>query len=106
MSADGQQPSRQHDRMRTYTIRVLIAGDIYDITDISVTGFLLTQGPDWMAPGQGVSFHFVVDVNGQDTYIAATGTVVRTEESRLAVQYDAPHPKWDKILAKHLAQFG
>ena len=106
MSGEGQQPSRRHDRMRTYTIRVLIDGEMYDIADISISGFLLTQGPGWMVPGQGVSFHFVVDVNGEDTYISSNGTVVRTDEDKLAVQYTPPHPKWDKILTTHLAQYG
>lgn len=106
MSTDGQQPSRKHDRLRTYTIRVLVDGEVYDIADISVTGFLMAKAPDWMVPGQGISFHFVVDINGEDTYIATHGTVVRADENRLAVEYTAPHPKWEKILINHLSQHG
>ncbi|WP_425405665.1 PilZ domain-containing protein [Hwanghaeella sp.] len=106
MNADGPQRGRQYDRMRTYTIRVLVDGELYDIEDISVSGFLLSKGPDWMVVGQGISFHFVVDVDGEDTYISSNGTVVRTQEGKLAVQYMAPHPKWEKILTNHLAQFG
>lgn len=106
MSIDRQQPGRQHDRQRTFTIRVLINGEVYDIEDISVTGFLLTEGPAWMAEGQGVNFHFVVDVEGEDTYISSVGNVVRIAAGQLAIQYEAPHPKWEKILARHLAQYG
>ncbi|RVU33803.1 PilZ domain-containing protein [Hwanghaeella grinnelliae] len=106
MNIDGQQRGRQHERRRTYTIRVLVDGEVYEIEDISVTGFLMAKAPDWMVAGQGINFHFVVDVNGDDTYIASNGTVVRTVENKLAVEYSAPHPKWDTILTKHLAQFG
>lgn len=106
MTEDGQQPSRRHERKRTYTIRILVDGELYEIADISTSGFLLSQGPDWMAQGQGISFHFVVDVNGDDTYIASNGTVIRADEGKMAVEYSAPHPKWEMILSQHLAQYG
>ena len=106
MSEDGQQASRQHERMRTYTIRILVGSEVYEIEDISVSGFLMAKGPDWMVPGQGISFHFVVDINGEDTYISSNGTIVRTTEGKLAVKYMAPHPKWEKILTRHLTQHG
>ncbi len=98
--------NRKHDRLRTYSIRVLIDNEIYEIADISVTGFLLPKGPDWMVAGQAVSFHFVVDTDGTDTYIGSHGKVIRTQENKLAIQYDEPHPKWDKILPRHLATYG
>lgn len=106
MNADGKQGKRKYARKPTYTIRVLLAGEIYELQDISVTGFLLVSGPDWMVPGQGIAFHFVVDVDGQDTYISSNGTIVRTVEGKLAVEYTAPHPNWEKILTAHLAQYG
>lgn len=106
MSTDGPQSHRRHPRNRTYTIRVLLDHEIYDLEDISVTGFLMVNGPDWMVPGQGISFHFVVDTEGDHTYISSSGTIVRTEEGKLAVEYTAPHPKWEKILMKHLAHYG
>ena len=106
MNEDGQKTNRQHERMRTYTIRVLVGSELYEIEDISVTGFLMAKGPDWMVPDQGISFHFVVDVSGEDTYISSNGTVVRTADGKLAVKYTAPHPKWENILTQHLAQYG
>ncbi len=106
MESETDADGRQHDRQRTFTIGVLIDGEDFELDDISISGFRLTQGPKWMAEGQGISFYFVVDVDGDHSYIAANGTVVRNKNSGLAVKYDPPHPKWDKILPAHLARHG
>ena len=106
MEPNVQSDGREFDRQRTFTIGVLIDGEDFEIEDISVNGFLLANGPSWMAAGQGISFYFAVNVDGEHSYIAAEGTVVRNKEGRLAVQYDAPHPKWDQILPAHLARHG
>lgn len=106
MESGTQVDGRRHDRQRTFTIAVLIDGDDYEIADISVSGFCLANGPKWMAEGQGVSFYFAVDVDGDMSYIAAEGKVVRNKSGDLAINYEPPHEKWDQILPAHLARHG
>ena len=106
MDSSVESNARQYKRQRTFTIGVLIDGTDYEVQDISINGVLLSSGPDWMAEGQGISFYFVVDVEGENSYIAANGTVVRNSDRKLAIQYEAPHPKWDQILPAHLARHG
>lgn len=103
---EGSQHGRKAERLRTSTIQVLLDGQTYEIADISVSGFLILAAPDWIVPGQYVDFRFVVTINNDVTYVQASGRVIRAESDDLAIEYEAPHPNWQKILPNHIRNHG
>lgn len=103
---EGVDSGRQAERLRTSTIQILLDGETYEIADISVSGFLILAAPDWIVAGQYIDFRFVVTVADEVTYVPASGKVIRAESHDLAVEYEAPHPNWQKILPHHIRQHG
>ncbi|MDJ0683560.1 MAG: PilZ domain-containing protein [Alphaproteobacteria bacterium] len=103
---EGAAMGRRFPRLKTDTITVLLDGLEYGLADISVCGFLTKTAPDWVVPGQGVAFRFVVSLNGEKTFVQAAGRVIRVGEKDMAVDYEAPHPNWRKILPAHIRKHG
>ena len=103
---EGAALGRRFPRVKSDTITVLLDGHEYGLDDISVCGFLASAAPDWVVPGQGVFFRFVVSLNGEKTFVQAAGRVIRVGDKDMAVDYDPPHPNWHKILPAHIRKHG
>lgn len=94
--------NRRAERIESCAMRVVLDGEEVPVVDISGSGVLIDGGPDWVIPGQGLRFSFVINIHNQDKYIPAYGTVIRNENRGIAVNYESPHPSWAKVLTDYL----
>ena len=98
--------TRVHERRETCSIGVLVDQEDFEIRDISLNGLMLKDCPKCAVEGDDLKFFLVVYVEGNRSHIPCDGVVVRRNDKGLAVQYEAPHPRWVDILPYHLARYG
>lgn len=99
---DNNQPvsGRKRPRYRSYIIRAQISGELYEVSDISVTGAYILQAPDWFVQGQGLEFDFVIGHPPDEKVIPVEGRIARINDDGIGVIYRPPGPAWAKVLHK------
>ena len=100
-SADrGTAPRRKRPRYRSYIIRAMISGEMFEVADISVTGVFILDTPDWFVKGQGILFDFVIGNPPNEKTVPIEGRVSRIEETGVGLIYRPPSSNWPAILQK------
>lgn len=93
-------PRRKRSRYRSYIIRAMVNGEMFEVADISVTGVFITQTPDWFAEGQGILFDFVIGHPPDEKVIPIEGRITRINDNGIGVIYRPPSTNWPSILQK------
>lgn len=100
-SADrGADPRRKRPRYRSYIIRAMVNGEMFEVSDISVTGAFIPDTPDWFVQGQGILFDLVIGNPPNERTIPIEGRISRVEENGIGIIYRPPSSNWPAILQK------
>jgi len=93
-------PQRKRARYRSYILRAMINGEMFDVAGLSVIGVFVLCTADWYVKGQGILFDFVIGNPPDEKTIPSEGRISRVDENGIGVIYQPPGDNWPAILQK------